>query len=154
MQKTEYACHQSVQPHHYCFQSEISRPARILCCTSGPADLLPPHFNKLRTDHQRGEGVFDDSIRALKLLNEAGYGHEGTGLILDLVHNPQALSCLQTSKHSNLNSNASYPVSTASPSTACIPSPIFRSADSLIFFLNPVTMILTCRPSSKPSTLL
>lgn len=47
-----------------------------------------PHFNKLRTDHQRGDGVFEDSIKALRMLNETGYGLEGTGLILDLVHNP------------------------------------------------------------------
>ncbi len=47
-----------------------------------------PHFNKLRTDAQRGEGVFDDSIRALKRLNAVGYGMENSGLILDLVHNP------------------------------------------------------------------
>ncbi len=47
-----------------------------------------PHFSKLRTDHQRGDGVFDDSIRALQFLNAVGYGMEDTGLILDLVHNP------------------------------------------------------------------
>lgn len=47
-----------------------------------------PHFSKLRTDHQRGEGVFDDSLRALKMLNDVGYGVEDTGLLLDLVHNP------------------------------------------------------------------
>ncbi len=47
-----------------------------------------PHFSKIRTDHQRGEGVFEDSIRALKMLNDVGYGHAGSGLILDLVHNP------------------------------------------------------------------
>jgi len=47
-----------------------------------------PHYGKLRTDSQRGDGVFDESIRALQLLNEVGYGMEGTGLQLDLVHNP------------------------------------------------------------------
>ena len=47
-----------------------------------------PHFNKLRTDHQRGEGVFEESIRALQMLNDSGYGKEASGLILDLVHNP------------------------------------------------------------------
>jgi radical SAM/Cys-rich protein len=47
-----------------------------------------PHFSRLRTDHQRGDGVFEDSLRALKLLNDAGYSQEGSGLILDLVHNP------------------------------------------------------------------
>lgn len=47
-----------------------------------------PHFNKLRTDAQRGDGVFEDSIKALKLLNEKGYGKSNTILQLDLVHNP------------------------------------------------------------------
>ncbi len=47
-----------------------------------------PYFSKKRTDGQRGDGVFEDSIKALQLLNEAGYGKEGTGLVLDLVFNP------------------------------------------------------------------
>ncbi|QDA62287.1 arsenosugar biosynthesis radical SAM (seleno)protein ArsS [Hymenobacter jejuensis] len=47
-----------------------------------------PHFSALRTDAQRGEGVFAKSIKALRLLNEAGYGAEGSGLSLDLVYNP------------------------------------------------------------------
>lgn len=47
-----------------------------------------PHFSKLRTDAQRGEGVFDKSIEALKMLNAVGYGVEGTGLQLNLVFNP------------------------------------------------------------------
>ncbi|MEK7358406.1 MAG: DUF3641 domain-containing protein, partial [Bdellovibrionota bacterium] len=36
----------------------------------------------------RGDGVFDSSIEALKMLNEVGYAKEGTGLKLDLVYNP------------------------------------------------------------------
>ena len=47
-----------------------------------------PYFSKTRTDSQRGDGVFEDSIKALQLLNEAGYGMPGTGLKLDLVFNP------------------------------------------------------------------
>ena len=47
-----------------------------------------PHFAAARTDAQRGEGVFGRSIRALHLLNAAGYGAEGSGLLLDLVYNP------------------------------------------------------------------
>ena len=47
-----------------------------------------PHFAAGRTDAQRGEGVFDRSIRALKMLNAVGYGVEGSGLSLDLVYNP------------------------------------------------------------------
>lgn len=47
-----------------------------------------PYFSKSRTDNQRGDGVFEDSIKALKMLNAVGYGKEGTGLRLDLVYNP------------------------------------------------------------------
>jgi len=47
-----------------------------------------PYFSKSRTDSQRGDGVFEDSIKALKMLNDVGYGIEGSGLQLDLVYNP------------------------------------------------------------------
>ncbi|MBK8426495.1 MAG: arsenosugar biosynthesis radical SAM protein ArsS [Lewinellaceae bacterium] len=47
-----------------------------------------PYFSKTRTDAQRGDGVFEDSIEALRRLNAVGYGQEGTGLMLDLVYNP------------------------------------------------------------------
>ncbi len=47
-----------------------------------------PYFSKKRTDTQRGDGVFEDSIVALQQLNAVGYGIEGSGLTLDLVYNP------------------------------------------------------------------
>lgn len=47
-----------------------------------------PHYTALRTDRQRGDGVFEKSIEALQLLNAAGYGMEGTGLQVNLVYNP------------------------------------------------------------------
>ncbi|WP_420385660.1 arsenosugar biosynthesis radical SAM (seleno)protein ArsS [Roseivirga sp.] len=47
-----------------------------------------PSFTARRTDAQRGDGVFNKSIEALKMLNAVGYGKEGTGLKLDLVYNP------------------------------------------------------------------
>jgi radical SAM/Cys-rich protein len=46
-----------------------------------------PHFTSRRTDVQRGEGVFDKSISALKMLNDVGYGSD-PALVLDLVFNP------------------------------------------------------------------
>lgn len=46
-----------------------------------------PHFNKMRTDSQRGEGVFESSIAALQKLNTAGYGRD-PNLQLNLVYNP------------------------------------------------------------------
>ena len=47
-----------------------------------------PFYTQDRTDRQRGKGVFEESIKALQMLNEVGYGKEGTGLILNLVYNP------------------------------------------------------------------
>lgn len=47
-----------------------------------------PFYTKDRTDRQRGNHVFEKSIPALQMLNEIGYGKEGTGLILNLVYNP------------------------------------------------------------------
>jgi len=39
-------------------------------------------------DAQRGDGVFDKSIEALRRLNEVGYAKTATGLTLTLVYNP------------------------------------------------------------------
>lgn len=47
-----------------------------------------PYFNSIKTDAQRGDGVFDKSIEALKMLNAVGYGQPDSGLILNLVYNP------------------------------------------------------------------
>lgn len=47
-----------------------------------------PYFLEEQTDAQRGRGVFEKSIEALRRLNAVGYGREGSGLILDLVYNP------------------------------------------------------------------
>jgi radical SAM/Cys-rich protein len=40
-------------------------------------------------DAQRGKGVFAASLRGLKRLNALGYGRAGTGLVLNLVYNPE-----------------------------------------------------------------
>ncbi|MCP4457836.1 MAG: radical SAM/Cys-rich domain protein [Cytophagales bacterium] len=47
-----------------------------------------PYFSAKRTDAQRGDGVFEKSIKALEILNTIGYGKQGTNLKLDLVYNP------------------------------------------------------------------
>jgi radical SAM/Cys-rich protein len=47
-----------------------------------------PYYQEFFTDKQRGLGVFRKSMDGLKLLNAQGYGHEGTGLTLNLVYNP------------------------------------------------------------------
>ncbi len=48
-----------------------------------------PCYSQVNVDKQRGEGVFDKSISALKKLNSLGYGQPGSGLMLNLVYNPQ-----------------------------------------------------------------
>ncbi|MBI6115497.1 arsenosugar biosynthesis radical SAM (seleno)protein ArsS [Salegentibacter maritimus] len=47
-----------------------------------------PFYKREKTDKQRGNGVFDKSIKALQMLNAAGYAQPGTNLKLDLVYNP------------------------------------------------------------------
>jgi radical SAM/Cys-rich protein len=47
-----------------------------------------PYFQERETDRQRGEGVFEKSVRALQMLNAAGYGKPGSPLALNLVYNP------------------------------------------------------------------
>ncbi len=47
-----------------------------------------PCYLESNTDKQRGDGVFQKSIAALRRLNELGYGMPGTGLSLTLVYNP------------------------------------------------------------------
>jgi radical SAM/Cys-rich protein len=48
-----------------------------------------PCYIKDNVDRQRGEGAFEASLEALRLLNGLGYGQPGSGLELDLVFNPQ-----------------------------------------------------------------
>ncbi len=47
-----------------------------------------PHFRRPLTDAQRGDGVFDRSIAALRRLNGVGFGDGASGLRLVLVTNP------------------------------------------------------------------
>lgn len=49
-----------------------------------------PHYAVEGTDAQRGDGVFAQSIAALRRFNALGYGHPGSGLALNLVTNPVA----------------------------------------------------------------
>ncbi|MDQ2777950.1 MAG: arsenosugar biosynthesis radical SAM protein ArsS [Pseudomonadota bacterium] len=48
-----------------------------------------PCYSVANVDRQRGEGVFDLSIVGLQALNALGYGQPGSGLVLNLVYNPQ-----------------------------------------------------------------
>ncbi len=47
-----------------------------------------PALNETQVDSQRGKGIFASSVAALRKLNDHGYGHEGSGLELNLVSNP------------------------------------------------------------------
>jgi len=51
-----------------------------------------PCYSAANVDKQRGDGVFDLSIAALQQLNALGYGRQGSGLVLNLVYNPQGAS--------------------------------------------------------------
>jgi radical SAM/Cys-rich protein len=47
-----------------------------------------PHYRKLNTDSQRGNGTYEQSIAALRRLNEAGYGQGNPQRRLTLMSNP------------------------------------------------------------------
>lgn len=47
-----------------------------------------PCYSQANVDEQRGEGVFENSITALRKLNALGYAQPGGDLVLNLVYNP------------------------------------------------------------------
>ncbi len=47
-----------------------------------------PCYEKNNVEFQRGYGVFEKSINAIKILNGLGYGDKKSGLKLNLVYNP------------------------------------------------------------------
>jgi radical SAM/Cys-rich protein len=51
-----------------------------------------PCYLEENVDRQRGQGVFERSLRGIARLNALGYGAEGSGLELNLVYNPQGPS--------------------------------------------------------------
>ena len=51
-----------------------------------------PCYSRENVDRQRGDGVFEASIAGLRQLNRLGYGEDGSGLLLNLVFNPQGPS--------------------------------------------------------------
>lgn len=48
-----------------------------------------PCYTEELVERQRGKGVYERSIAGLKRLNALGYGVHGSGLVLNLVYNPQ-----------------------------------------------------------------
>jgi len=51
-----------------------------------------PCYSAANVDRQRGDGVFGKSVAALQKLNSRGYARTGSGLMLNLVYNPQGPS--------------------------------------------------------------
>ncbi len=51
-----------------------------------------PCYSVANVDRQRGDGVFERSIAGLRALNALGYGDADSGLVLNLVYNPQGAS--------------------------------------------------------------
>ena len=90
-----------------------------------------PCYLEDNVDRQRGKGVFDGSIAGLRKLNALGYGKADTGLVLNLVYNPQGPSLppaqapLEDAYRAHL-----WRSSTASSSTGCSRSPTCRSRAS------------------------
>jgi radical SAM/Cys-rich protein len=67
---------------NYAYLPEFLAAHRVEVVASLPA------YAAKQTDTQRGDGVFEDSLQALRHFNNLGYGKEGTGLMLNLVTNP------------------------------------------------------------------
>lgn len=65
---------------HFLAENEVSITASLPC------------YSVENVDKQRGNGVFDASIKGLQVLNALGYGDPQTGLELNLVFNPQGAS--------------------------------------------------------------
>jgi radical SAM/Cys-rich protein len=66
--------------------------AAFLAATEVEIVASLPCYTAANVDSQRGRGVFDGSIEALRRLNALGYGRPGSGLRLDLVYNPLGAS--------------------------------------------------------------
>lgn len=63
--------------------------AEFLAANQAQVVASLPCYSLENVDKQRGKGVFDKSIAALQKLNALGYGRPGSGLLLNLVYNPQ-----------------------------------------------------------------
>jgi radical SAM/Cys-rich protein len=94
-----------------------------------------PYFSASRTDAQRGDGVFEKSIKALLMLNEVGYGQEGSNLQLDLVYNPSGafLPASQKSLEAEFKRRLSSGYGVVFNSLFCITNlPVSRYLDYLV----------------------
>ncbi|WP_320676938.1 arsenosugar biosynthesis radical SAM (seleno)protein ArsS [Prochlorococcus sp. MIT 1300] len=74
------------------FENEQKELANFLANNKITIVASLPCYSQENVDKQRGEGVFEKSIRALNILNGLGYGKRDTGLTLNLVYNPVGMS--------------------------------------------------------------
>jgi radical SAM/Cys-rich protein len=70
-------------------QPEQEDLAQFLAANAVEVVASLPCYLEENVDAQRGKGVFESSIRTLRTLNALGYGRAGSGLLLNLVYNPQ-----------------------------------------------------------------
>lgn len=69
-------------------EKEHEATVDLYSSTQAEVVLSLPHLDPRMTDRQRGEHVFAGLIEVMRRLNHRGYGEDGSGLVLDLVHNP------------------------------------------------------------------
>jgi radical SAM/Cys-rich protein len=74
------------------FEPEQDGLAEFLAAQRVEVVASLPCYSVENVDRQRGHGVFDKSIAALRRLNALGYARPGSGLALNLVYNPQGPS--------------------------------------------------------------
>lgn len=70
------------------FEPDQEDLARFLTLYAVEVVASLPCYSLANVDQQRGSGVFEASIRALRALNALGYGKPGSDLLLNLVYNP------------------------------------------------------------------
>ncbi len=66
--------------------------ARFLAAQRVEITASLPCYTEELVDRQRGKGVYERSVEALKRLNRLGYAAPASGLVLNLVYNPQGPS--------------------------------------------------------------
>ncbi len=66
--------------------------ARFLAAYQVEVVASLPCYTEELVDRQRGKGVYERSIAGIRALNALGYAEAGTGLVLNLVYNPQGPS--------------------------------------------------------------
>ncbi|HZX70536.1 MAG TPA: arsenosugar biosynthesis radical SAM (seleno)protein ArsS [Rhodanobacter sp.] len=74
------------------FQPGQEHTAEFLATQGVKVVASLPCYSKANVEQQRGQHVFDPSLRALHRLNALGYGQPGSALELDLVYNPLGAS--------------------------------------------------------------